>query len=236
MPIPLETILAAKAGCNQAFETILASMERIITLKASDYSSKRSNLFDSGDLAQVARLALWQCIQELDTEKGSLTTKFYPRLCGAMIDEIRRISGYRGSCKFQHRNVRMLSNHLPDNFQGIRAIEDRDELLHLLRDLSDRERECILLFGAGNTREDVSRICGIHHKTVANTIERACSKLGVSREEIRNRVGPVCKPRATTKTKTCETCGQEFPRRKGTSSTTFAAARFCSRTCVRYKN
>ncbi len=232
MTIPIETILAAKAGCNQAFEEILASVERIIFKKSRKF--KQRGMIDHDDLAQAARLALWQCLQDHDFTIGSLRRQYFDRLCGAMIDEIRRAKGKhdtaRGKVKFKR-----LDKDISGPFLGLQSIEDRDELLHLLRILSTRERECLLLFAAGEKTEDISGTLGVSQKTVYNCIERAFCKLGVAKQEAKRRVGAACKPRPHTKTKTCETCGAEFKMSKGRNSRDFAAARFCSQTCIRYK-
>lgn len=123
------------------------------------------------DLTQETFLKLFQYINQYEN-RNQFKSYLYTIANHVCIDESRK------------REVDFLEGEVVQECKEIQQIEDRDEVWKLLKKLSDKQREAIILrYGEGLSFKEIARIL---HCTMRTAQSRVASALNIMRKEEKN--------------------------------------------------
>jgi RNA polymerase sigma factor FliA len=146
---------------------------------------------DIDDLVSAGTIALLEAADRYDPERPvSFATFAYPRIRGAMIDELPRL----GEFGMARSSVTRLSLQAPTATDAARTetwidvtadasiaepqtSAELSELLHAIRELPRRERELIALAVAGTSVGEIARLWGCSEARVSQLLIRARFRL-----------------------------------------------------------
>lgn len=177
---------------EQMMATLAPAIKRVATI----YHHKTQRKFLVEDLEQVAAMECWKLLDRFDEARGlKLATYFGRRIRGAMQDYLRKfgylLNGGARTGRAEHflqiaGTDRLPKKHEPNESIVVVAdqrasrsqLDDRDAFEHLLRNLTQQEKQCLrLYFREGLTMKEASRILNLSESRVSQITSEAISRL-----------------------------------------------------------
>lgn len=166
-------------------DATLAAFEPAAQVAVARFLNKRTRNYAlvRDELLQAARIAVWRATQRHDPSRASLSALLDKRICGAVIDEFRRMTGHqrkhRLRCISLHAGAsrETIADGIADQRDDFATVDTWDEIESRLAVLTPRQRTDLLLHAAGVTMGELAVIYGVTARTIYTRMAAAREKL-----------------------------------------------------------